>query len=101
MAESTVGDVSSKIRIFEKNNDKKAKNIVPPKGKIKAKIDLFNQMDQEEANVVRPKLKKGKSKRISKSVNKTVARMKKRAELPIPSNVVVPVVAPLGMIINK
>ena len=100
MAESIVSDVTSKIRIFENNDDKKVKNVVPPKRKIKAKIDQFNKMDQEEADV-RPKLKKGKSKRISKAINQKVTRMKKRAALPIPTNVDAPVPKPLGMIILK
>ena len=97
MAESTGGDVSSKIRNFEKNNYKKAKNVVPPKSKIKDKINKFNELNQENAG---PKLKKGKSKRTSQGINKRAKLMQKRAALPIPPKVA-PVAVPLGMIILK
>ena len=94
MAASTGGDVSSIIKNFEKNNGKKAKNVVPPKSKIKDRIDKFNEMDQENGNVSH-KLKKAKSKRTSKGISKIATRMKKRAALPIPPKIA-PVAVPLG-----
>ena len=65
MAESIVSDVRSKIRNFEKNNYKNAKSVVPSESKIKDRIDQINKTNQEAADD-RPKLKKGKAKRILK-----------------------------------